>query len=409
MAGQHMISSAWGLMSAAGKRLRSAWLASWNALTSLFRSAWVAFRNLLASLRVGVRGFLLSARAWVLGVLVFVLLVIAYYVLSDRYTPFTTDAYVQAYVVQVAPRVEGEIVRVNVVENQRVHKGDLLFEIDPRPFEHRVELLEAKLVEAVQQVAELESNVAASEAEDARLLAQEAYARAVHDQETAIYQQRATTERKYLDAVQRYKAAKAERQRGQAVTRKAQQMLAARIGGQHALVAEIKAQLADAKLNLGWTQVYAPADGYVTNVQLRVGSYVHIGTPVMSCIEGGQWWVVANYRENSLEYLKPGQRVEITFDTYPGRLFPGTVQLVGWGVHEGQASPSGNLPAITEPRNWIRLAQRFQVWIIPDVPEDYQLRVGATASVAVYPRDHFWLNPVTRAWHRIVSAFDYLR
>jgi len=389
-----MIKIAAELIEAAWHRLQSALLASWNSLKAFL---------------AGARRLFLSARAWIFGVLLLVAVVIAYYVLSDRYTPFTTDAYVQAYVVQVAPRVEGEIVRVNVAENQSVRKGDLLFEIDPRPFEYRVALLEAKLVQATQQVAELESEVVASEAEDARLLAQERYARVVHDQETAIYQQRATTERKYLDAVQRYQAAKAERQRGQAITRKAQQMLAARIGGQHALVAEIKAQLADAELNLGWTQVYAPVDGYVTNVQLRVGSYVHIGTPVMTCIEGGQWWVVANYRENSLEYLKSGQRVEISFDTYPGRLFPGTVQLVGWGVHEGQASPSGNLPAVTEPRNWIRLAQRFQVWIIPDVPEDYQLRVGATASVAVYPREQFWLNPVTRAWHKVVAAFDYIR
>src|SRR5215471_17586408 len=367
----------------------------WHRIKSAQTRVLSGMRRVLLSVRwaltrmfSGMRRVLRSVRVVIFSALLVIAALVAYYVLSDRYTPFTTDAYVQAYVVQVAPRVEGEIVRVSVVEDQHVRKGDLLFEIDPRPFEYRVALLEAKLVQATQQVAELESEVVASEAEDARLLAQERYARVVHDQETAIYQQRATTERKYLDAVQRYQAAKAERQRGQAITRKAQQMLAARIGGQHALVAEIKAQLADAELNLGWTQVYAPVDGYVTNVQLRVGSYVHIGTPVMTCIEGGQWWVVANYRENSLEYLKSGQRVEISFDTYPGRLFPGRVQLVGWGVHEGQASPSGNLPAVTE---------------------DYQLRVGATASVAVYPREQFWLNPVTRAWHKVVAAFDYIR
>jgi multidrug resistance efflux pump len=390
----HMVKTAWGMIRAAGHRLRSAFLTSWNMLTSFL---------------AGLRAVFLSARAWVLTVLLILVILVAYYALSDRYTPFTTDAYVQAYVIQVAPRVEGEVVRVHVLENQPVRKGDILFEIDPRPFEHHVALLEAKLVQAIQQVAQMESEVTASEAEDARLMALETYARAVHDQETLIYEQRATTERKYLDAVQRYQAAKADRERSRAITRKAQQALAARIGGQHALVAEIKAQLADAKLNLSWTQVYSPANGYVTNVQLRVGSYVHIGVPVMTCIDGDQWWVVANYRENSLEYLKPGQRVELSFDTYPGRLFPGTVQLVGWGVYQGQASPSGNLPAVKEPQNWIRLAQRFPVWIDPEMPEGYPLRIGATASVAVYPRDRFWLNPVTRAWHRVVAAFDYLR
>jgi multidrug resistance efflux pump len=407
-------------MSTGRQRFQSAMLSTWrtsrNAAKALFAgtrrlilACWRASRNAGQAMLVGARQVLLSARFLILCVLLLIAALVAYYALSDRYTPFTTDAYVQAYVIQVAPRVEGEIVRVNVVENQAVRKGDLLFEIDPRPFEHRVDLLEAKLVEATQQVAEMESEVAASEAEDARLMAQERYARAVHEQETQIYKQLATTQRKYLDAVQRYEAAKAERQRSQAVTRKARQILGARIGGQHAIVAEIKAQLADAKLNLGWTQVYASAQGYVTNVQLRVGSYVHIGVPVMTCIDGDQWWVVANYRENSLEYLKPGQRVELSFDTYPGRLFPGTVQLVGWGVSGGQASPSGKLPAVNEPQNWIRLAQRFQVWVISDMPEEYPLRVGATASVAVYPREKFWLNRITHAWHRIVSAFDYLR
>jgi len=392
------------------------WQTSRGVAKALFEGArqflvtsWRTLEHVGKGSLIGARQFLLSARVLTLCVLLVIAVLVAYYALSERYTPFTTDAYVQAYVIQVAPRVEGEVVRVHVVENQPVRKGDILFEIDPRAFEHQVALLEAKLVQAHQQVAQLESEVAASEAEGARLMAQEKYARAVRQQETQIYQQLATTQRKYLDAVQRYEAAKAERQRSQAVTRKAQQILAARIGGQHAFVAEINAQLADAKLNLGWTQVYAPTDGYMTNVQLRVGSYVHIGVPVMTCIDGDQWWVVANYRENSLEFLRPGQPVQLSFDTYPGRLFPGTVQLVGWGVYEGQASPSGRLPAVNEPQNWIRLAQRFQVWVVPDMPEEFPLRVGATASVAVYTREKFWLNRVTHAWHRIVSAFDYLR
>src|SRR4051794_18586231 len=106
-----------------------------------------------------------SARAWVSIVLLIIAALIVYYVLSDIYTPFTTDAYVQAYVVQVAPRVEGQVILVGVEENQAVKKGELLFEIDPRPFEHQLELLVAKRVEAVQQVAQLESDLAAAKAD----------------------------------------------------------------------------------------------------------------------------------------------------------------------------------------------------------------------------------------------------
>jgi multidrug resistance efflux pump len=364
---------------------------------------------LLKALLSGGRRLLLSARAWVLFILLVIAALVAYYVLSDRYTPFTTDAYVQAYVIQVAPRVEGQVVHVYVQENQAVTRGEVLFEIDPRPFEYQVALLEAKRVAAVQQVAQLESELSAAKAEDARLVAEEAYARVVHDQEKAIYKQDATTDRRYVEAVQKYKAAQAALGRSRAQVRKAEQALAARIGEEHALVAEVKAQLAQARLNVEWTRVYAPANGYVTNLQLREGSFVHVGTPVLTCIDGDQWWVVANFRENGLENVRPGQRVGLTFNTYPGRVFPGVVQTVGWGVDQGQGSPSGSLPAVGEPKNWIRLAQRFQVRITPELPPDHPLRVGATASVAVYTREKYWLNDVTETVQEFEAALEHLR
>ncbi len=374
-----------------------------------FRWSLLVVWNRLKHLLVGSgRKLFLSARGWVLCVLSVIAALVAYYVLSDRYTPFTTDAFVQAFVIQVTARVEGQVVRVDVLENQAVKKGDLLFEIDPRPFEHREAVLEAKLVDAIQQVAQMQSELAASKADDARIVAGEVYARAVHEQEAEIRKQEATTERKYLDAVQKYRMAKADRERSRAMTSKVEQALAARIGGEHAIVAEIKAQLADAKLNLSWTRVHAPADGYVTNVQLREGSYVHAGSPVLTCIESGQWWVVANYRENSLEYLRPGQPVGLSFNTYPGRIFRGVLKTVGPGVSQGQAVPSGNLPAVAEPQNWIRLAQRFPVWVSAEMPEGYPLRIGVTASVAVYTRQHYWLNSITKVWHKVVATFDYL-
>ena len=385
--------------------LRSFLLSLGSALRAVLLFPWKMLKALLS----GGRRLLLSARAWVLFVLLVIAAVVAYYVLSDRYTPFTTDAYVQAYVIQVAPRVAGQVVHVYVQENQAVTRGELLFEIDPRPFEHRVAFLEAKRIDAIQQVAQMESELSAARADDARFVAEEAYARTVHEQEKEIFKQDATTDRKYVAAVQKYKAAQAARERGRAQIRKAEQALAARIGEEHALVAEVQAQLAEARLNLGWTRIYAPANGYVTNVQLREGFYVHVGTPVLTCIDGDQWWVVANYRENGLENIRPGQRVGLTLNTYPGRIFPGVVQTVGWGVNQGQSAPSGYLPAVPEPQNWIRLAQRFQVRITPQLPPDHPLRVGATASVAVYTREEYWLNGVTETWQQVVTAFDYLR
>lgn len=379
--------------------------ALWHFTKALLFGAW----SWLAAFLSDFRAFLLSARFWVLLVLLIIVVLIAYYVESNRHTPFTTDAYVQAYVIQVAPRVEGQVVQVRVQENQAVKKGDLMFEIDRRPFEYQIALLEAKRVAAVKQVAQIEAELAAAKSEDAKLVAEEAYAKLVHEQEKAIFKQDATTDRKYEEAVQKYKAAQAALERSRAQVLKIEQALAARIGEEHALVAEVDAQLAQARLNLEWTRVYAPANGYVTNVQLREGSYVYVGKPVLTCIDGDQWWIVANYRENGLENIRPGQRAGLTFNAYPGRVFPGTVQTVGWGVDQGQGLPSGNLPAIGEPKNWIRLAQRFQVRILAEMPADHPLRVGATASAVVYSRDDHWLNPVTETVQEIEAALEHLR
>src|SRR5260370_8713318 len=150
------------------------------------------------------------------------------------------------------------------------------------------------------------------------------------------------------------------------------------MGAEHALVAEGEAQLAEARLNLDWTRIYAPANGYVTNVQLREGSYVHVGVPVLTCIDGDQWWVVANFRENSLENVRPEQRVGLTFNTYPGRIFPGVVESVGWGGNQGQGTPSGNFPAVAAPQNGIRLAHRFQARLPPPLPPAYPLPIDPT-------------------------------
>jgi multidrug resistance efflux pump len=347
-------------------------------------------------------------RAWILFFLLVIATLVAYYILSDRYTPFTTDAYVQAFVIQVAPRVEGQVVGVYVKDHQAVKKGDLLFEIDPRPFAYKVNYLAAKLEDTRYQIKQMEAEREAARHEDVRLAAEEAYAKVVHGQEKTIYEGDATTDRLYEQARQKHKAAQAATKRSAELTRKAELALEARIGEEHAQVAAVQAQLAEARLNLEWTRIYAPANGYVTNVQLREGFYIHIGKPVITLIDSDRFWVVANYREHSLENIRPGQHVGIALNTYPGRIFPAVVQTVSWGVDQGQSAPSGSLPAITEPKNWIRLAQRFQVWITPELPPEYPLRVGATASIAVYTHENYWLNDVTEVWQWIVSELDYL-
>jgi multidrug resistance efflux pump len=373
-------------------------------LGSILLFPWTVLRTL-----AGWGGRLLrSVRAWVLFLLAVIVLLVVYYALADRYVPFTSDAYVQTYVVQMAAQVEGQVTAVHVHENEYVAKGTLLFEIDPRPFQHRVAQLEAKLVLMTQKVAQMESELAAARAEEARVAADESYAQDVYRQEELIFKQDSTTERKYLDARQKHKAAQALHAKTVAQVRQVEQALAARIGSEHALIAETKAELADAQLDLEWARVFAPADSYITNLQLRKGSYVHVGQPVLACIDKTQWWIVANYRENSLEHIYAGQPADITFNNYPGQIFPGRVESVGWGVSQGQGVPSGALPDVKSEQAWIRQAQRFQVRVVLNEPPDRPLRVGATATVTVYTHDDYALNPVARAWQQLVAWFDYL-
>jgi multidrug resistance efflux pump len=365
--------------------------------------------RLVRACRTQVGRVLRTARFWIVLLFTLVVLLIVYYALANRYTPFTNDAYIQAYVVQLAPRVEGQVVRVHVRENQRVEKEALLFEIDPRPYEHKVRQLEASLALMTQQVAQLKSELQAAQAEEVRLAADEAFALAVHEQESLIYKKGSTTERKFLDARQKHRAAQALLDKARAMVRQREQALEATLGDEHALVAEAKAKLATARLDLEWTKVYAPANGLITNLQLQVGSYVPVGRPVLACIDTDQWWVVANFRENNLENVRPGQPVGVAFKTFPGRIYSGTVQSVGWGVGQGQGIPSGELPAVKNPQDWIPLAQRFQVRVVLDQPDAIPLRVGATASVTVYTTPDFPLNPLAELWQQWEAWFYYLR
>jgi multidrug resistance efflux pump len=315
---------------------------------------------------------------------------------------------VQAYVVQLAPQVGEKVIRVHVREGDRVRAGALLFELDPALFEKRVAYLDAKLVEAVHQVKQLEAELAAARASHDRLAADADYAAAVHRQEDAIFSTDSTTERRYLEARQKNKASQAAVRQAAAAVRRVEDALAAQIAGEHALVAQVKAQLAEARLNLGYTRVHAPCDGLITDLQLREGAYVHTGQAAMTLIDTGRWLVVANFRENALARLREGMPARVALRGAPGRLFGARVVSVGWGVSQGQGVPSGQLPDVKVPTNWVPPAQRFQVRLTLDDPGSVPLRVGMTGSVAVYTEPEGLLNDVTRVWHQVLAWLYYL-
>jgi multidrug resistance efflux pump len=356
-----------------------------------------------------VRFLLGSFRFWALVVLAVIATLVGYFAVADRVTPLTTDAYVQAYVVQLAPQVAGRVVRVGVRESDRVSRGTLLYELDARPFEHRVRLLEAKLVETRTKVKQLRTQLAMARDEQRRLKAEADLAGAINLQEQLIFKKEATTERKYLEARSKHRASLAALDRSTSEIQHVEEALASRIGPEHALVAQVQAELASARLDLSYTRVMAPCDGIITDLQLREGAYVHVGQAALSVIDTSRWVVVANFRENSLGRMRVGQPALVALQTMPGELMPARIESLGWGVDQGQGVPSGKLPAVKRDTTWVQSAQRFQVRLVLDEEPAVALRVGQTGSVSVYTDlDEEDLNAIARAVHRLVAWLYYL-
>jgi multidrug resistance efflux pump len=367
-----------------------------------------------AILRTLVWPFRLIGRAlrsfvfWLLVLLAVIVALVAYYVIADRDTPLTTDAYVQAYVVRVAPQVSGLVVRVHVGEGNAVRKGDVLFELDHRPFQHRVEMLEAKLVTTRREVKQLDSQLAAEEAEHRRLTAEDELARYLSERDFRIYQGGATTERKATSSALGYKASRAAVDRSARLIQHIREAIDARVGPENSLVAQVEAELAEARLNLGYSTVLAPSDGVITDMQLREGDFAHVGEAVLSCVDPGRWLVVANYRERSLERLRPGQRALVTFRAAPGRIYGARIFALGWGVNQGQGVPSGDLPDVPRLQNWVPPSQRFQVRLALDDPDAAPLRVGTTCTVTTIADPASPIMPLTRFIHKFVALWYYL-
>lgn len=163
--------------------------------------------------------------------------------------------------------------------------------------------------------------------------------------------------------------------------------------------------LEKAQLDLQRTSVIAPSDGIVTNVQLTVGQQANIGTPMLTFIDPREIWISALVRENSLEYIKPGQKVKIVLDSMPGRVLDGKVYSLGWGTGDSNnVDPAtGFIRADTTSIN----AQRYPVNIVfDDIPEN--IRYGSKATVAFYTEQSGLGEWLAGLWMKVVSVWTYV-
>jgi len=346
------------------------------------------------------------------GVLIALLVLFIYHVVSDRVTPYTSQSNIEVLLVQIAPRIAGPVVEVGAHDNQHVTKGQVLYRIDPVPFEIAARAAEANLALTLQNIGVSTAEVLSSQAALAKQKTELATTQELSDIVFGLTKEKALSESDAIRARSEIARAKADVTRAEAEVESARQRLGAS-GDANPKVQQARSALEQARLDLENTTVIAPADGMITNLRLSVGQYVNRGQPVMSFIEGNSVWLSAYLRENQLGKVAPGNKVRVAFDLLPGRVFDGKVDSVGWGVTRGGEAPAGTLPDVQSAKGWLRDPQRFPVRIALEAEASsalgkLPLRNGAQANVLILTSENSWLlNPLGRMWLRIVSWMSY--
>ena len=329
-----------------------------------------------------------------------------YFYLSYKATHITTDdAFVEGRIHTIASKIRGTVKAVYVNDNQPVKKGDLLLEIDPVDYDVRLKEalsglnaekarlseVDARIEASKKQLSELRAAVEAAEAnlelQDATLKQAETdmqRAESLYREEIIPKERYERTMTAYKVAIAQVKAAKEQmRQAEMAIqTQKAvvKQAEAARTS-QLSVVKQKEALLKEAELNYSYTKIYAPSDGYVTKKSVETGNQIQAGQPLMAVVPLGDVYVVANYKETQLEKIKPGQKVKIEVDTYPGKTFMGKVE----SIMAGTGASFSLFPPENATGNYVKVVQRIPVKILLDKDTDTKhiLRVGMSVAPTV--------------------------
>jgi len=313
--------------------------------------------------------------------------------------PRTEDAYTRANIIGIAPHVSGRILELNVVDNQPIDEGDLLFVVDPRPYEIALAEAEARMALVNLAITGYQDSIEAAQAEieaaESRITKQEALARyAVQYLERVepLLGSRFVTPDQVDKARSEALALQASILSAEAdvsAARKKYQVAVTELGD----VGEVNArrvaaqvEIDRAQLFLDYCYVTAPFDGYITNLNITVGEYANVGQQVFAIVDREIWYVMANFMETYLEDLEIGQTVEVYLMAFPGRALKGRIQGIGWAITDTEGPTLDPIPTVSPTLDWVRLAQRFPVRIIlEEIPQDVEIRMGATAAAIVLP------------------------
>ncbi|MEZ9369546.1 HlyD family secretion protein [Shewanella sp. 10N.286.51.B2] len=340
---------------------------------------------------------------YIIGVILFVWI---YSLWADRVTPMTGDARVHSYLVRVASQVAGNITDVNVKNNQVVEAGEVLFKIDPRNYQIALQSAQANLALTGQSIG---ANTAAVEVAQAKVIDALAARNNAKEQAVRISElaEKGVLSQSDLDnAIESRDRSQASYNAAEASLVQAKQNLGPQGENNPQLLASM-ANLEQAQLDLQRTEVIAPSQGVVTNLQLTLGQRATVGTPMLTFIDPRGIWISALVRENSLEHIREGQRVEIVLDALPGRVLNGKVDSIGWGTGGSNNidQATGFLTADTTSLN----AQRYPVNIVfenDDIPQN--IRYGSQATVAFFTEQSSFGEWLAKIWIRVVSVWTYV-
>jgi multidrug resistance efflux pump len=304
-------------------------------------------------------------------------------ILLGQFAPYSKEAFVQTYVVQMAPEYGGKVNDVFVKTNVSVKKGDPLFQMDPAPWQYKVDQYTAALTAADTTVAELVQQVDEARAQVGRVSADLAVEKTKYQQIAQAAAQSAASMLRVESAQQQVASLESELLAARAALRSVQIALDSHVGDEPTAVAEARAELNHAQYTLTQTTVIAPSDGYVANMQLHNGSFVRLKAPVMTFVSTEESWVIAKYLQQGMQRVAPGDSAELAFAMYPGKVFTGVVESIAWANGNAQGVPGGRLPSeqdIQAPREFV-----VRLRVTNEDPR-YPLRFGAASIVAIYTK-----------------------
>ncbi|MFC1832632.1 HlyD family secretion protein [Thermodesulfobacteriota bacterium] len=349
-----------------------------------------------------------GVKKWTALVLLVCLVLLVLHVLFDKFTPYTGDARIQAFIVPIVPQVSGSLTEVNVENNQVVTEAQVLAVVDSSKYALAVEKAQANLQLATQTSAVDVSAVSGAQAKVAEAEANLSNAQVKGQRIIRLAEQGAASQSRADDSRSKIAASKARLASARSELEKAKNKLGG-TGENNANVQQALVALNSAQLDLYRSTIRAPSDGIITNLLVDIGHFAATGKPIMTLISIRNVWVQADIRENALTNVKAGNQVELVLDAAPGRVFQGEVLSVGYGVSDSARDNLGGLATVKPTQGWLRQAQHIPVLIkFSDDEASGSMRVGGQVNVQIYTDGHPLMKFIGKAWIRIIALLSHL-